>query len=373
MKHTAVIGTGSIGLMLGSFLAKAGEDVTMVSQFRPEVAELLDREGIKVTSGADEWIQPVRAVFWKDLPAGELFDIVFITGKSNDTSDALDKMLPHLAPDGFVTSLQNGINDDLIADRAGADRVIPCVCFAGGQCPEPNHVSTHDGYFIIGEPSGERTGRLEELAAMLSAVKRVEITDDIRAGRWKKLSEVCLTVPVATASGFPLFSGYGDPLISRVFGRLAVEVMAVEKACGTEPEPIMGLTGTEWAVLAERDDPKLSAKFQASMKLPGPPEGMSPEMGGNGPGMPPDGFPGGPGMPPPEGGPKGPMQPSDAYSNDIAKGRPLEVWYTNGYVMEKAKEAGIDVPANIRLCEMIREIEAGTRKPCRENLAKLAG
>ena len=362
MKHTAVIGTGSIGLMLGSFLAKAGQDVTMVSQFRPEVAELLDREGIKVTSGAEEWIQPVRAVFWKDLPAGELFDIVFITGKSNDTSDALDKMLPHLAPDGFVTSLQNGINDDIIAERAGEDRVIPCVCFAGGQCPEPNHVSTHDGYFIIGEPSGKRTGRLEELAAMLSAVKRVEVTDDIRAGRWKKLSEVCLTVPVATVSGFPLFSGYEDPLISRVFGRLAVEVMAVEKSCGTEPEPIMGLTEAEWAVLAQREDPELAAKFRDSMKLPGPPEGMPPEMAGNGPGM-----------PPPGGGPKGPMQPSDAYSSDIAKGRPLEVWYTNGYVIEKAKEAGIEVPVNIRLCEMIREIEAGTRKSCRENLAELAG
>lgn len=67
------------------------------------------------------------------------------------------------------------------------------------------------------------------------------------------------------------------------------------------------------------------------------------------------------------------MQPSDAYSNDIAKGRPLEVWYTNGFVMEKAKEAGIGVPVNTRLCGMIREIETGTRKPSRENLAELAG
>ena len=351
MKHTAVIGTGSIGLMLGAFLARGGHDVTLVSQFRPSVAELLSREGIKVTFGPEEWIQPVRAVFWADLPLPEQFDIIFITGKSNDTEDALDKMVPHLAPDGFVTSLQNGINDDVIAARVGEDRVIPCVCFAGGQCPARNHVMTHDGYFIIGEPSGRRTKRLAELAEMLSSVKRVEVTDNIRAGRWKKLSEVCLTVPVATVSGFPLFGSFEDPLVQRVFGRLAGEVMAAEQACGVAPAPIMGLTGPEWAVLALGENSELSAKFLHASRPPIPSQEPPSESGSTGPGM----------------------QPSDAYSQDIARGRPLEVWYTNGYVLGKADAAGIDMPVNRKLCEMIRQIEAGARKPCRENLEELAG
>ena len=349
MKHSAVIGTGSIGLMLGAFLARGGYDVTLVSQFRPSVAELLSREGIIVSFGREEWTQPVRAMFWKDLPADEQFDIVFLSGKSNDTADALDKMVPHLAPDGFVTSLQNGINDDIIADRVGKDRVIPCVCFAGGQCPAANHVMTHDGRFIIGEPSGQRTERLEELAVMLSSVKRVEVTDDIRAARWRKLSEVCLTVPVATVSGFPLFGGFEDRLVQRVFGRLAVEVMDVEKSCGIIPEPIMGLTEKEWAALALRDIPELSARFLSASRPPMPSQESAEADRSPGPGL----------------------QPSDAYSQDIAKGRPLEVWYTNGYVLEKAGESGIRTPTNERLCEMIRQIEAGTRKPCRDNLKEL--
>ena len=345
-KHMALIGTGSIGLMLGAFLARGGYDVTMVSQFRPQMAQLLNEKGIRVTFGAEEWTQPVHSVFWEDLGKEEQFDILFLTGKSNDTQDAMEKMLPHLAPDGFVTSLQNGINDDVIAGYAGQERVIPCICFAGGQCPEPNHIMTHDGYFIIGEPDGSFTPRLLELQQILSCVKEVEVTDDIRAARWKKLSEVCLTVPVATVSGYPLFAGYEDTLIQRVFGKLAGEVMAVEAACGTEPEPIMGLTRSEWDRLSREDAPELTEKFLAVMRRPFPPqeEGETPPAA---------------------------MSPSDAYTNDIRRHRPLEVWYTNGYVRKRAGELGIPVPVNDRLCDMIREIEAGTRKACRENLSEL--
>ena len=347
-KHMAVIGTGSIGLMLGAFLARGGHDVTLVSQFRPEMAELLGGEGIRVTFGPETWVQPVKSVFWADIPAGERFDIIFLAGKSNDTRDAMEKMGDHLKPEGFVTSLQNGINDDVIAEYVGPERVMPCVCFAGGQCPEKNHVATHDGYFIIGEPSGKPTERLSELEEILSCVKRVEVTEDIRGGRWKKLSEVCMTVPVATVSGYPLFGGFGEPLVRRVFGRLAGEVMAVEQACGTKPEPIMGLNSDEWAVLAEGEDPALEERFLAATRHPGPPTEETPQ---------PEGVS---------------FAPSDAYTQDIRKGRPLEVWYTNGYVQQQARALGISTPVNDRLLEMIREIEAGTRKPGRENLLELA-
>ena len=344
--HIAVVGTGSIGLMMGAFLSRGGYDVTMISQFRPEMAELLAQHGVRVTFGAEQWTQPVKAVFWQTLDQNESFDIIFITGKSNDTEDAMEKMVSHLAPEGFVTSLQNGINDDVIAGYVGKDRVIPCVCFAGGQCPEPNHVMTHDGHFIIGESDGSRSPRLAELEEILSCVKQVEVTEDIRGARWKKLSEVCLTVPVATVSGYPLFSGYEDRLVQRVFGRLAGEVMSVEEACGVEPKPIMGLNRTEWATLAKAETPELSAKFLEAMHRPAPQkhDDASPAD----------------------------FSPADAYTQDIRRGRPLEVWYTNGYVTGKAEEHGIPVPLNLLLCAMIREIEAGTRKASRDNLLELA-
>lgn len=344
MKHMAVVGTGTIGLMLGGFLAKNGYDVTVVSQFRPEMAALLRERGVTVTAGAETWTVPVRALFAGEIPAEERFDILFITGKSNDTEDALEKLAPHLAAEGFVTSLQNGINDLRIADRVGADRVIPCVCFAGGQCPEPAHVITHDGRFIIGELSGEMTDRLWELGEILSCVKSVELTDAIMAARWRKLSEVCLTVPAGCVSGYPLFAGFDDRRMQRLFGRLAAEVMAAEAACGVDPEPIMGLNGAEWTRWSREEDPALEEKFFAANRRPGPP---------------------------PDAPAGARFVPADAYTQDIRRGRPLEIWYTNGWVSEQARLHGLETPVNDAMLDMVREIEAGTRRACPENLDEL--
>ena len=334
MKHIAVIGTGTIGLMLGGFLAKGGHDVTLVSQFRRETASQLAERGIHVTFDAEDWTVPVRAVYYADLPTEEQFDILFVTGKSNDTADAMQKMTKHLKEDGFVSSLQNGINDDVIAEFVGTERVIPCVCFAGGQVPEPCHVVTHDGYFIIGELDGSDTLRLRELEQILSCAKRVEVTERIMAARWRKLSEVCLTVPAATVSGLPLFSGSDHPLVQRLFGKLAVEVMAVQRACGNVPEPIMHLDEAEWAALAAGPDPQVEAKFLNANRMPSPP-------------------PADPDAPR--------LAPADAYTSDIRKGRPLEVFYTNGYIAAQGEKHGIDVSVNKALLDAISAIESGDK------------
>lgn len=343
MKHIAVVGTGTIGLMLSGFLTKGGYDVTVIPQFRPQMAQQLREKGITVTSGSEEWTVPVKAVYALELDEQERFDIVFLTGKSNDTDDALDKLLPHLAPGGFVVSLQNGINEDRIVPRVGADRVVACVCFAGGQCPTPTHVMTHEGTLIVGELYGERSARVEALAEMLSCVKHVEISENVMAVRWRKLSEVCLTVPSACVAGYPLFAGFDDRRMQRLFGRLAVEVMAVERACGVEPEPIMGLDASQWAKWSREDDPRLRAIFFAANRRPEPPKDA----------------------------PTPKFVPEDAYTQDIRRGRPLEVWYTNGYIVEKAKEKNIAVPVNERMLAMIRQIEAGQRRATPENLEEL--
>ncbi len=332
MKHIAVVGTGAIGLMLGAFLTRGGHDVTLISLFRPSTAQSLAVKGVTVSFDGDTWITPVKAVYWADIPPEEKFDLVFITCKSNDTQTALDKMLPHLASDGCVSSLQNGIPDYVIADRAGADRVVPCVCFAGGQVPEPCHVVTHDGYFIIGELSGKITPRLSEIAEILSCAKRAETTGRIIDARWKKLSEVCLTVPLATLTGWAMFEGLDDWRALRLSGRLACEVMDVERAAGITPKPILGFPREKWAVLAKRRDAALEAEFAASNSMPSP--------GG-------------------EDGESHGLKPADAYTMDIAKGLPLEIWYTNGYVSSLGRQLGVPTPTVDSELEMIKRIESG--------------
>jgi 2-dehydropantoate 2-reductase len=46
----------------------------------------------------------------------------------------------------------------------------------------------------------------------------------------------------------------------------------------------------------------------------------------------------------------------------IKRGKPTEVDYFNGYIAKKGAEHGVPTPINTRIVQMVKEIEAGTRK-----------
>lgn len=345
-KRIAVLGTGTIGLMLGSLLTKHGHDVTIVSMFRKSMAELLSQEGVTLQIGNDVCSIPVQAAHVDELSDRNLFDLVFVTGRSNDTEDIVRRFVPYMTGDTWVISLQNGLNDECIAGIVGWERVVPCVCFAGGQCPKPNYVVTHDGYFILGEIGGAITPRIKELERILSCAKRVELSGNILAERWRKMAEVCLTVPTATITGYSLFSHYDEPEIPRFFGKLAVEIWAAREAAGIPSYPILGLNGQEWAVLAQGEDAVLREKFlnasrrpkrkivQTDMSLPS-------------------------------------LEPVDAYTADIRRGRELEIDFMNGYIIRKGELLGISMECNRKLVAMVYEIKMGLRTACPENLKEI--
>lgn len=233
----------------------------------------------------------------------------------------------------------------MIIAQVGAEHVIPCVCFAGGQQTALDYVKTHDGRFIIGELDARATPRLKELEKILSCAKRVILSDNIMLDRWGKLAEICLTVPVSTVSGYPLFSRYDDPNVQRAFGHLAVETFAVAEKAGYALRPILNLNCQEWAQMARVPTESCVYKLLNRPDAPPQPKGT---------------------------GPAEPMeQPVDAYTQDIQRGRPLEIPYTNGYVINKGRELGVSTPTHQMLVDMIREIAAGTRKASPENLLEL--
>lgn len=346
IQKIAVMGTGTIGTMMGGFLANAGYDVTMVPQFRPEVAELLCRDGIKVEVDGAVIHVAAKAIYGSNLTREDgPFDLVLLAGKSNDTEQALDLIVPFVSEDCIFCSLQNGINDETIIARVGSEHVIPCVCFAGGQQPAPGYVKTHDGRFIIGELDGSVTPRLKELEKILSCAKRVIISDNVMLDRWGKLAEICQTVPVPTVSGYPLFASHNEPKVQRVFGHLAAETFAVAKKAGYELRPILNLNCQEWEQMAK--EPTEDCVYKLLNRPDAPPQ-------------------------PKETSSAGPMElPVDAYTMDIRRGQPLEISHTNGYVINKGRELGVPTPTHQLLVEMIQEIAAGKRRVSPENLAEL--
>jgi 2-dehydropantoate 2-reductase len=235
--------------------------------------------------------------------------------------------------------LQNGINEDVIVPIVGKERVVACVSYTGGMLKRPGYVWTHGGRFVVGELDGSVTPRVQELAGILSAVAPTEISEDIMLQRWDKLAQVTTTVPVGAVLGvgFPAILQFEEahPMLAR----LMCETLAVAEAAGHPLAEVIGLTAADWRRLAKGPAPDLSTIIS---------EPFAPR----------------PGVPAPD--------PADApLLKDLRLGLPLEIAYTNGYVVDKGRELRVATPAHDLVLEMLKGMERGEIKPALEHLERL--
>ena len=319
MKKYAVVGMGSIGSLVGGYLTHGGEDVTLISAFRRDKAQLLRETGLRVSGNGDDFHVDVKSEYLGDLGPEVRYDAIFLGLKSNDFAAVIPQLIPHLAADGVLVSLQNGINEDYLVSQAGANRVIAGVTFAGGRMVTPSHMESHEGHFYVGELDGSITPRVQEIANLLSKVRPSEATEHIRSYQWDKLARVCLSVPSAAISGLYLGQVFMEPRLQKLFALLALELFAVAEADGYPRDTVENKSKQEWEdVLAGR--------------LTGL-EGREDTW--------PDGI-------------------VDAYTADIKAGRPLEIGFTNGAVIRYGEKYGVPTPINQFMVDTIFALEAGT-------------
>jgi 2-dehydropantoate 2-reductase len=55
-------------------------------------------------------------------------------------------------------------------------------------------------------------------------------------------------------------------------------------------------------------------------------------------------------------------------AQDVHKGRPTEIDYMNGHVVAQGRERGVPTPVSTATVDVVREIDAGTRKPEPQNI-----
>src|SRR5882672_258529 len=115
-----VYGAGAIGGVTGAALARGGHDVLLVDRAEDHVAAM-NAHGLTIESREGSATIPVRAIAPGAL--GRELGLVLLAVKSQDTPAALEI----LAADGAIVSLQNGLNEELIARAVGAARTVGCL------------------------------------------------------------------------------------------------------------------------------------------------------------------------------------------------------------------------------------------------------
>jgi 2-dehydropantoate 2-reductase len=231
-----IVGAGAIGGTTGAHLARAGHRVTLVERDR-EHLEAIRRDGLEVGGKADLRVRlPALA---PDQPR-EPIPVLILAVKTLHTVEALTPLVPLLARDGYVVSMQNGLEEAKIAALVGPERTVGAFLTFGGHYDRPGRVIySGPGTLRVGELDGRITPRVTELARVLSDFHPAEPTANLDGYLWGKL--ILGVIYFATAMvDADVLAIFGDPASRRILSDLATEAGEVADALGIRVEPFDG-------------------------------------------------------------------------------------------------------------------------------------
>lgn len=290
----AVVGAGAIGCYFGGLLARAGHDVLFIG--RKNHVDAINAKGLLFETKA--FTQFIAAKAATDASEVDKPGLVLVCVKSADSEEAGRALLGRLGPETIVLSLQNGVDN---AERLSAiltHDVLSAVVYVGTEMAGPGHVRHHGrGELLIGA-----SAKSADLAAALrDAGIPTEVSADIATALWTKLIINCAynaLSAVADISYGPMLATQGT---REVMTSAVRECLAVAQACGV-------------ALPADQLAQTLA---------------LAPAM---------------------------PHQKSST-AQDLARGKPTEIDFLNGYIVRKGAELGIATPTNQALQVMVKLAE----------------
>ncbi|MFD0669404.1 2-dehydropantoate 2-reductase [Ramlibacter sp. MAHUQ-53] len=246
-----IYGAGAIGGWIGARLARADCAVSVVA--RGATLEALRAQGLRLASGGETLAVPVQA---SEDPADlGPQDLVVVAVKAPAMAAVARRIAPLLGPDTLVLTAMNGVPwwffegfggalagarlesvdpGGEIARHIPARHVVGCVVHASCSLREPGFVQHHFGNgLIVGEPSGEKTGRVQELAALLQrAGFEATLSEQIQKDAWYKLWGNMTVNPVSAITGATTDRIMADPLVRDFISRAMLEAREIGARIG---------------------------------------------------------------------------------------------------------------------------------------------
>jgi 2-dehydropantoate 2-reductase len=240
-----VWGAGAIGGTVGAYLVRAGHQIIFVDRDADHVAAM-NATGLMIDGPIESFRVPAKA-FSPEAVEGD-FGRIFLCVKAHHTRTAAGELLSHLAPDGYVVSLQNGLNELEIADTVGRARTIGAFVNFGADYLSPGLVHFGGrGAVVVGELDGAITPRLEALHRDLCAFEpQAIVTPNILGYLWGKLGYGALLFATALTNA-SICEALGAAEAQPFYQKLAAEAVAVAVSQGVEP---LGFNGYDPAAFA---------------------------------------------------------------------------------------------------------------------------
>ena len=292
-----VMGAGAVGCYFGGMLARAGHKVTLVG--RPQHVEAVARAGLRMeTRTFDEQVRLQAVVDAAHAPPA---DLVLFCVKSMDTEAAGRALKPLLRKDTLVLCLQNGVDN---ADRLRAvlpeQEVAAAVVYVATEMAGPGHLKHHGRGELVIEP-GMRA--VEVQRAFTGAGVPTEISDNVRGALWFKLVLNSAYNAISAIAQKPYGETVRGPGVWDVMRDVVDECLAVARAEGVQ---VPGDAHAATRKLVESMPSQFSSTAQ-----------------------------------------------------DLARGKPTEIDFLNGYIVRRGEALGVPVPANRVLWALVKLLETG--------------
>lgn len=346
----AIVGTGAVGGYAGAHMAQAGEDIVFID-FWPDNVEAMRVRGLRISHLRDvpEFTVQVDALHVTDvqrLAKQAPIDIAFVCVKAYDTAWATTMIAQYLAPNGFVVSLQNCMNEETVASVVGWGRTLGSIAssITVDLC-EPGHVrraagksGTRHTVFRVGEVHGRITDRAKQVCKLVAYADSAHVTANLWGERWSKLVTNVMGNGLSACTGLISKDIIRDDTLRQFSSRLGSEAIRVGQALGYELEEILHLPPETIARAGEGDPEATRAVDEHRLA-------ETQKAGG------------------------GEHRPS--MGQDMVKGRRTEIDFLNGFVVRKGQEIGLATPANAALTDIVTRVEKGELPPDKRHIIDL--
>ena len=225
-------GAGAIGGTLGAYLIRSSHDIHFVDVVEDHVAAI-NAKGLSITGPIDEFTVAAKASLPGDL-RGQ-FETILLCTKSQHTRAATLALAPFLADDGFVLSVQNGLNELIIEEIVGRERTVGSFINFSADYHAPGEILFGGrGAVVVGELDGVISERLKRMDAILRDFdENTLMTDNIWGYLWGKEAYGAMLF-VSALTHQSIGDALADSRYRPLYIRAAQEVLQLADRLGIE-------------------------------------------------------------------------------------------------------------------------------------------
>ena len=240
--NIVVLGSGAMGSFFGGMLSKKN-NVVLVG--RKNHVNAIHKNGLEIQGKTKLKIKIKAVEQLEDIDFSP--DLILLTVKAFDTSQALKKVKPIFHTETIVLSFQNGLDNLKHIKRfIPEEQIVLGITSHGVQFTNPG-VVVHQGIgsTVIGEISKKETERLKEIACLFNESGiAIKISHDILEDIWKK-AIVNASINPLTAI-FSCNNGYllKNPILKNLVELICTESVEVahQQGCLFSSDEIIQIT-----------------------------------------------------------------------------------------------------------------------------------